>query len=95
MSKLSRYNKGYKFLMFFIDVFSRKNTVIPIKSKSKIDILKGLKSFFNINDYKSYSRIYSDMESSLYSKVVQNDLHSIKVSTYSNFSYERKNFICI
>ena len=33
MSKLSRYNNGFKFLMYFIDVFSRKITVIPIKKK--------------------------------------------------------------
>ena len=40
MSKLSKFNNGYKYLMFFIDVFSRKNTVISIKTKSKIDILQ-------------------------------------------------------
>ena len=91
MNKLSKFNDGYKYLMFFIDVFSRKNTVIPIRTKSKIDILQGLKVFLNINDNKAYSRIYSDLESSLYSKEVQEYLHSNKISTYSNSSYETKN----
>ena len=91
MNKLSRYNNGYKYSMFFIDVFSRKNTVIPIKTKSKIDILEGLKVFFNINDNKAYTRIYSDLESSLYSREVQEYLYSNKILTYSNSSYETKN----
>ena len=35
MSNLSFHNDNFKFLMYFIDVFSRKITVIPIKKKKK------------------------------------------------------------
>ena len=93
MSKLSRYNNGFKFLMYFIDVFSRKITVIPIKNKKKGTILEGLQSFFNINDNYKYSRIYSDREGSLYSNLIQKYLMDNKIILYSNTSYERKNAI--
>ena len=91
MNRLSNYNDGYKYLILFIDVFSKKITVIPIKSKSKLDILKGLKQFFNIDDNMSYFRIYSDFEGGLYSKSVQDFLNRNRIITYSNSSKERKN----
>ena len=71
MNKLSAYNNNIKFLMYFIDVFSKKVSVIPLFNKTKNSILYGLKSFFNINDNKKYSRLYSDFESGLYSNIVK------------------------
>ena len=93
MSKLFSDNNDIKYLMLFIDVFSRKITVIPIKSKSKTDILYALQSFFASADNHKYTRIYSDLEGGLYSKLVQDYLFTNKKILYSNFSKERKNSI--
>ena len=90
MNKLSAYNNNIKFLMYFIDVFSKKVSVIPLFNKTKNSILYGLKSFFNINDNKKYSRLYSDFESGLYSNIVKLYLKKINISVYSNSSVERK-----
>ena len=60
--------------MYFIDVFSRKITVIPMKNKSKTSILLCLKDFFKREDNYKYSRIYSDLEAGLYSKLVKDYL---------------------
>ena len=57
-SKLSKYNRNIKFLMFFIDLFSKKVSVIPIKNKSKNSILKGLINFFSQENNHLYSLIY-------------------------------------
>ena len=91
LSKLSKYNKNIKFLMFFIDLFSKKVSVIPIKNKSKTSILNGLSEFFNIRDNNLYSRIYSDKESGLWSKDVIRYLNNNRKILYSNTSKERKN----
>ena len=93
MSNLSVHNDNFKFLMYFIDVFSRKITVIPIKNKKKITVLDALKSFFEIDDNYKYSRIYSDREGSLYSNLIQKYLFENKKILYTNTSYERKNSI--
>ena len=90
MNKLSAYNNNIKFLMYFIDVFSKKVSVIPLFNKTKNSILYGLKSFFNINDNKKYSRLYSDFESGLYSNIVKLYLKKNNISVYSNSSVERK-----
>ena len=91
MVKISSFNDGFKYLIFFIDVYSRKNTIIPIKSKNKIEVLNGLKLFFNLNDNHKYVRMYSDYEGSLYSSLVQEFLNKNKILLYSNSSKERKN----
>ena len=46
MTNLSKDNDNFKFLMYFIDVFSRKITIIPIKNKMKLTVLEGLIFFF-------------------------------------------------
>ena len=55
---LSSYNNNVKFIMFFVDLYSRKMTAIALKNKSKESILQGLTDFFNIDDNKLYSRIF-------------------------------------
>ena len=93
MSKLAKYNDSITFLMFFIDVYSKKITVIKLKDKNKSSILKGLIHFFKLNDNWRYSRIYSDFEPSLYSKQVRVYLKTNNKILYSNSSIERKNSI--
>ena len=90
-SKLSKYNKNVKFLMYFIDLFSKKVTVIPIKNKSKSSILNGLINFFSQENNQLYTRIYSDKESGLWSNEVKNYLNKNRKILYTNTSRERKN----
>ena len=91
VQNISEFNNGFRYLMLFVDVYSRYLTVIPIKNKTKESILVGLKTFFKIKDNYRYSRIYSDKESGLYSHLIQNFLTKIKKKVYTNTSQERKN----
>ena len=90
-SKLSSYNRNIKFLMYFIDLFSKKVSVIPIKNKSKTSILNGLINFFNQDNNHLYTRIYSDKESGLWSNNVKQYLNKNRKILYTNTSKERKN----
>lgn len=42
--KLSKYNKGYHFLLTVIDIYSRYAWVIPLKNKTKESVFEGFKS---------------------------------------------------
>ena len=44
VSKLSKHNKGFKFLLTCIDVFSKKAWVIPLKDKSGSTLLAAFQS---------------------------------------------------
>merc|ERR1711888_566554 len=70
MLKYSKYNDGIKYLIFLIDIFSRKIWVYPVKNKTKFDILKSLGHFLNLKNNNTYKRIYSDLEGGLYSNLV-------------------------
>ena len=91
VSNIAKDNDNIRFLMYFIDVFSRKVTVIPITDKSKQSILKGLKTFFSKDLNHLYTRIYSDKEPGLLSNDVKNYLTNMHKSIYTNSSLERKN----
>ena len=93
MQTFSSFNNKIKYLMFFIDIFSRYITTIPIHSKTKYSILNGLKVFFKIKDNFKYSRIYSDMESGLKSQISMQFLNENRIHLYTNTSKERKNYI--
>ena len=93
MQKYSQYNNGIKYLIFLIDIFSRKISVYPVFTKNKFEILKSLEHFFNLKTNQNYIRIYSDLEGGLYSKLVLNFLKRKKIILYSNSTKEVKNSI--
>ena len=93
MQKYSQYNDGVKYLIFLIDIFSRKIFVYPIFNKNKFEILKSLKHFFNLKINQNYIRIYSDLEGGLYSKLVLDFLKEKNIILYSNSTKEVKNSI--
>ena len=93
MQKFSSFNNNIKYLMIFIDIFSKYITVLPLKNKTKHSIIDGLKTFFQMKDNHLYSRIYSDMESGLKSKLTTQFLKENRIHLYTNTSKERKNSI--
>ena len=44
--KLSRYNKGYKYLVVFIDLFSRYLWIQPLKTKTPDEMVQAMKKVF-------------------------------------------------
>ena len=46
MQKLSRWNKGNKYLLTVIDVLSKYARAVPIKSKRSQDMIRGLESIY-------------------------------------------------
>ena len=46
MSLISKFNKGIKYLLCVIDLFSKYSWVIPLKNKKGDRIVEGFKSIF-------------------------------------------------
>ena len=89
-SHLQRYNKGVKYIMVCIDVFSRYLQVHTLKNKSSINSLHALKSILDTEHSKGYSRLFTDQGGEFYNKEVKKYLLSKHVKLYSNFSRETK-----
>ena len=73
------FNKGYKYLLIFIDLFSRWTDVVMLKSKNIEDCLHALKIILEFNNI-SPKVIMSDSESSFLSEQFQDFFseHNIK-----------------
>ena len=48
ISSLARFNKGYKFLLTCIDVFSKFAWVVPLKNKSGESLVNGFQSILDL-----------------------------------------------
>ena len=49
ISSLARFNKGYKFLLTCIDVFSKFARVVPLKNKTGESLVNGFQSILDVS----------------------------------------------
>ena len=52
MTLISKFNKGIKYLLCVVDLFSRYTWVVPLKNKKMIVLLKDLKKILDSSDRK-------------------------------------------
>ena len=90
MSLLSRYNNGYKYLLVFIDVFSRYAHVIPIKNKTGGVMATALKKILETEQFNRIRRLNSDEGKEYYNNKVQKVLEDKNIKLYSVSSREIK-----
>ena len=67
MQSLSKYNKGTKYLLFAIDLFSKYAWVIPIKDKKRTSIINAFKKTLSDSNRKP-NKIWVDQGSGFYNK---------------------------
>ena len=80
LQSLSRYNKGYKYLLGCIDVFSRFAWVVPLKNKSAGSIQRGLQSIFA--DGRKPKKLQTDMGTEFTNSTVQTFLKKENVDFF-------------
>ena len=84
MSKCSRINKGYKYIFTNIDIFSKYAWAFSIKSKTVKDIKPCFEKIFK--ERKPKKHIWSDQESSFFSKEMLKFFEDNNVKIYHTFS---------
>ena len=65
MQLLSKYNKGIRFLLCVIDIFSKYAWVVPLKDKKGISIVKAFQSILKQSNRKP-NKIWVDKGSEFY-----------------------------
>ena len=66
MQSLSRYNKGFKYLLCAIDMFSKYAGVIPIKDKKGTSVVNAFKKI--ISEKRKPKKILVDQGSEFYNQ---------------------------
>ncbi|GFX90526.1 uncharacterized transposon-derived protein F54H12.3 [Trichonephila clavipes] len=80
MQKLSRYNKGYRYILTIIDVMSRYLRDFPIKDKKASTIKQVLQKVFKKVKPKNFQ---TDKGTEFYNKIVRAMLKRYKIHHYS------------
>ena len=80
MQSLSKYNKGIKYLLCAIDLFSKYAWVVPLKDKRGISIVN---AFQKITSKRSKSnKIWVDQDAEFYNNLFKNFLEINKIEMY-------------
>ena len=90
MQKFAKLNKGYRYLITCIDIFSKFAWVIPLKDKKGITIKNALEKTFNERKPKF---LWTDKGTEFYNKQVQDLLNENNIKLYSTNNSEIKSSV--
>ena len=90
MQKFAKLNKGYRYLLTCIDIFSKFAWVIPLKDKKGITIKSALEKIFNERKPKF---LWTDNGKEFYNKQVQDLLNENNIKLYSTNNSEIKSAV--
>ena len=94
MRELSRFNKGYKYILVCIDTFSRYAKALPLKRKDGKSMVDAMKTVLEEDDtFKGASRLFVDRGKEFYNRSLQTYLQSKRMKMYSVYSQEIKSSI--
>ena len=85
MQLLSRQNKGIKYLLCVIDLFSKYAFVVPLKDKKGASVVKGFKKIVNESNRRP-NKIWVDQGSEFYNKTFKNWLKDEGIEMYSTYN---------
>ena len=91
MQKFSRWNKGYRYLLMVLDVFSKYGWIIPLKDKKGETVAKALKTILKEGRKPEY--LWTDKGKEYYNKHVKELLDKNKITLYSTEN-EEKSSVC-
>ena len=83
MQSLSKYNKGIKYLLCAIDLFSKYAWVVPIKDKKGTSIVNAFKKI--ISKEKKPNKIWIDQGNEFYNKSFKGFLKVNNIEMYSTY----------
>ena len=82
MQLLSKFNKGFRFLLCVIDIFSKYAWVIPLKDKKGISIVSAFQIILKESNRKP-NKIWVDKGSEFYNISFKNWLQDNNIEMYS------------
>ena len=90
MQKLSKWNKGYKYLLMVLDLFSKYGWIVPLKTKTGSEVSGAFETIFQQNKPK---KLWVDKGKEYYNKNVKDLLAKNNIEFYSTEN-EEKSSVC-
>lgn len=86
MIPYAKLNKGYKYMLTVIDVFSKYAYALPVKSKSGVDITNAFKNIIQLNKNKYPKNIHTDQGKEFYNYNFKNLMKELNINHYHTYS---------
>ena len=90
MQKLSKWNRGYKYLLMVLDLFSKYGWIVPLKTKTGLEVSKAFESLLEKNKPKM---LWVDKGKEYYNKNVLDLLAKDKITIYSTEMKRNHQFV--
>ena len=81
MQLISKFNKGFRFVLYVIDIFSKYAWVVPLKDKKGITITDAFQKILDDSDRKP-NKIWVDKASEFYSNSFKEWLKDNDIEMY-------------
>ena len=82
MQLISKFNKGFKFLLCVIDIYSKYAWVVPLKDKKGVSIVNAFQSILNKSNRKP-NKIWVDKGCAFYNRSMKSWLEKNDIAMYS------------
>ena len=91
MQSFARSNKGYKYLLMIIDVFSKYGWVVPLKTKTGIEVADAFQHLWETQ--KPPLKLWTDKGKEFYNKTMKRLLQKHNVELYSTENEEKSSVV--
>ena len=91
MQLISKFNKGFRFLLCVIDIFNKYAWVVPLKDKKGVSIVNAFQSILKKSNRKP-NKIWLDKGGEFYNNSFKKWLQDSNIAMYSTYK-ERKSVI--
>ena len=91
MGRFSKWNKGYRYLLMVLDVFSNYGWIVPLKDKKGETVAEAFKTIFKEGRKPDY--LWTDKGKEYYNKNMKELLDKNKIVIYSTKN-EEKSSVC-
>ena len=91
MQQFSKWNKGYRYLLMIIDVFSKYGWIVPLKDKKGESVTEAFKTIFKEGRKPQY--LWVDKGKEYYNKHVKDLLEKNGIHMYSTENEEKSSVV--
>ena len=91
MQQFSKWNKGYRYLLMVLDLFSKYGWIVPLKDKNGETVTEAFKTIFKEGRKPQY--LWTDKGKEYYNKNMKELLEKNGITLYSTENKE-KSSVC-
>ena len=88
MELIRKYNKGIRYILCAVALFSKLALVVPLKDNTGVSIVNAFQSIFKMSNRKP-NKIWLDQGSNFYNNVFKKLLKDNDISMYSIYNEEK------